>query len=81
MLGAQVPLRWSFDPGVLGGIALLTIAYLWAVTRGRRRFPKSIAVSFPPTPQPVSMLEDVADAATVRTITEDNPRRIYRFGA
>lgn len=32
------------------------------------------------TPQPVSMLEEVADEATVRTITEENPRRLYKFG-
>ena len=32
------------------------------------------------TPQPMDMLEEVADAATVRTITEENPRRLYKFG-
>ena len=32
------------------------------------------------TPQPMTMLEEVADGATVRAITETNPRRLYKFG-
>ena len=32
------------------------------------------------TPDPMSMLEAVADEATVRAIVEENPRRLYRFG-
>jgi aminocarboxymuconate-semialdehyde decarboxylase len=32
------------------------------------------------TPQPMTMLEEVADEATVRAITETNPLRLYKFG-
>jgi putative membrane protein len=44
MFGAQVPLRWPFEPSVLLGVTLVTAAYLLAVTRWRDRFPGSAPV-------------------------------------
>ena len=45
MLGSQIPLQWPFYPSVIGGLALLTGAYLAAVTRWRHRFPGSRPVA------------------------------------
>jgi putative membrane protein len=59
MLGAQVPLHWNLDPSVLGGIALLTVAYLLAVTVGRSRFPGAVPVP------PIRMLAFVLAQVTI----------------
>lgn len=44
MFGAHVPLHWTPEPGIIGGVAIVTIAYLAAITRWRDRFPDAAPV-------------------------------------
>lgn len=44
MFAAQVPLNWTLQPSIIGGVLLVTITYLIAITRWRDRFPDAAPV-------------------------------------